>query len=91
MFGLLDKIPDTIARRANGYYEPLMLPGQSRGLLYAACAYSHIAPLYVAHLRALREFPDRRSALRSQWPMLVLVVGYTMLRLWIIAQPITNG
>ena len=57
----------------------------------AAIVAGHIAALYVAHLQALREFPDGRSAQRSQWPMLVLMVGYTMLSLWIIAQPITSG
>ena len=57
----------------------------------AAIVAGHIAALYVAHLQAVREFPDRRSALRSQWPMLVLMVGYTMLSLWIIAQPIVTS
>jgi uncharacterized membrane protein len=57
----------------------------------AAIVAGHIAALYIAHSQALREFPDRRSAQRSQWPMLVLMVGYTMLSLWIIAQPITSG
>jgi hypothetical protein len=28
------------------------------------------------------------SARRSQYPMLVLMIGYTMLSLWILAQPI---
>ena len=50
----------------------------------------HIAAIYLGHLLALREFADRRAAVRSQWPMLVLMVGYTMLSLWIIAQPIVT-
>ena len=51
----------------------------------------HVAALYLGHLLSLREFPSRRAASRSQWPMLVLMVGYTMLSLWIIAQPIVNN
>jgi hypothetical protein len=57
----------------------------------AAIVTGHVAALYVAHLQALREFPDRHSALRSQWPMLVLMVCYTMVSLWIIAQPIVTS
>lgn len=51
----------------------------------------HVAALYLGHLLALREFRDPRAASRSQWPMLVLMVSYTMLSLWIIAQPIVNS
>ena len=51
----------------------------------------HIVAVYVAHLYAVAAFPDRRSALRSQYPMLVLMVGYTMISLWILAQPIVES
>jgi hypothetical protein len=51
----------------------------------------HVAALYLSHRLSLREFPDRRDAVRSQWPMLALMVGYTMLSLWIIAQPIVSS
>jgi len=50
----------------------------------------HILAVYVAHVVALRRFSDRRRAVRSQLPMLVLMVGYTMVSLWIIAQPIVE-
>jgi hypothetical protein len=32
-------------------------------------------------------FNDRKGTLASQLPLLALMVGYTMLSLWIIAQP----
>jgi hypothetical protein len=48
----------------------------------------HIAAVYLAHAMALRVFKEKRIALRSQYPMLMLMVGYTMVSLWIIAQPI---
>ena len=51
----------------------------------------HVAALYLAHVLSMREFADRRAAVRSQGPMLVLMVGYTMLSLWIIAQPIVTS
>ncbi|MEE9198342.1 MAG: hypothetical protein V3U26_00945 [Dehalococcoidia bacterium] len=54
----------------------------------AAIVIGHIVAVYVAHIVALRVFRDRRLAQRSQYPMLALMVGYTMLSLWILAQPI---
>lgn len=48
----------------------------------------HIVAVYLSHAEALRLYDDHRRALVSQIPMLVLMVGYTMLSLWIVAQPI---
>ena len=55
-----------------------------------AIVLGHVIAVYVAHAVALREYRDRRAALRSQLPMLLLMVGYTMVSLWIIAQPIVE-
>jgi hypothetical protein len=57
----------------------------------AAIVVGHVAAVYLAHAMALRVFGDKRAALRSQYPMLALMVGYTMVSLWIIAQPIVNS
>lgn len=48
----------------------------------------HIMAIYVAHIIALRNISGPRNALRSQYPLLVLMVIYTVISLWIIAQPI---
>ena len=50
----------------------------------------HIIAVYVAHVIAIRTMSDRRAALRSQYPMMGLMVAYTMASLWIIAQPIVE-
>ncbi|HSB71595.1 MAG TPA: hypothetical protein VLT62_19890 [Candidatus Methylomirabilis sp.] len=50
----------------------------------------HIIAVYLAHLVALRTFRDRNPALRTQYPMSALMVGYTMVSLWILAQPIVE-
>ena len=50
----------------------------------------HIVAVYIAHAEAIRFYEHRYRALVSQIPMLVLMVGYTMLSLWIIAQPIVG-
>lgn len=54
----------------------------------AAIVIGHVAAVCLAHTMALKLFGDRRAALRSQYPMLALMVGYTMVSLWIISQPI---
>ncbi len=51
----------------------------------------HIVSVYLAHLVALRIFSSHKKALISQFPMLVLMVIYTMIGLWILSQPITGG
>lgn len=51
----------------------------------------HIVAVFVAHAIALRQFGSRRRALRSQYAMLLLMVGYTVASLWIIAQPIVES
>jgi len=54
----------------------------------------HIVAVYIAHIEALRIYADRSQGqygiLISQIPMIVLMIGYTMLSLWIIAQPIVS-
>ncbi len=57
----------------------------------AAIVIGHICAVYLAHVTALRALGNRFAAVRSQYPMLLLMVGYTIVSLWIIAQPITGG
>jgi hypothetical protein len=46
----------------------------------------HIAALMLAHDRALVLFPDTRTAVRSQYWMLGVMVAFTSLALWLLAQ-----
>ena len=48
-----------------------------------------ITPL-AGHILASGRPEDRVPALRSQYPMLSLIVGYTVVSLWAIAQPIVE-
>jgi hypothetical protein len=50
----------------------------------------HILAVYLAHRVALRTWRDQRPARRSQYPMMVLMLGYTMSSLWLLAQPIVE-
>jgi len=56
----------------------------------AAIITGHIIAVWLAHVMALRIFRSNRAALLSQIPMLLLMVAYTMLSLWILAQPVVE-
>ncbi len=46
----------------------------------------HVAALVLAHDRALALYGDARLAVRSQYWMLAIMVGFTSLALWLLAQ-----
>ena len=48
----------------------------------------HVIAVIIAHAVAERFFKDSRKAIISQYPMLVLMIFYSCLSLWIMAQPI---
>lgn len=50
----------------------------------------HVIAVYLAHTLALRDTPERRRALRGQYPLLALMVLYTVSSLWILSQPVVN-
>jgi hypothetical protein len=50
----------------------------------------HVIAVFLSHLRAGERFRTAQRALLSQYPMLLLMVMYTMTSLWILAQPITK-
>jgi hypothetical protein len=56
----------------------------------AAILLGHLYAVYLAHVMALRCFSDERTAVRSQIPLMLLMVGYTMVSLWILSQPIVE-
>lgn len=49
----------------------------------------HVAALILAHDRALVTYDKPRLAVRSQYWMLVVMVGFTTFALWLLAQ--SNG
>lgn len=46
----------------------------------------HVVAVYLAHVIARRAVRDPRAAVRSQLPLLVLMVAYTVSSLWILSQ-----
>ena len=57
----------------------------------ALILFGHIAGVFVAHVEALKRFPDPRPAILSQLPMLLLMVLFTTVGLWILSLPIAGG
>jgi hypothetical protein len=59
------------------------------GAWYAQVAFvvlGHVAALVLAHDRALVLYDDAKLAVRSQYWMLAIMVGFTTLALWLLAQ-----
>jgi hypothetical protein len=59
-------------------------------LAVGAIVVGHVVATWLAHETALIVFRTSKAARRSQVPMLVLMVGYTVLSLWILSQPIVE-
>jgi len=83
------------ARTVRAYVAALVRIGlvDARAVWYisiGAIVIGHVIAVYLAHCVALQAYSDRRAALRSQWPMVALMICYTMTSLWIIAQPIVT-
>ena len=47
----------------------------------------HVIGVVVSHLIAVKTIRDRHKAFKSQYPMLALMIFYTIASLWIITQP----
>ena len=68
----------------------IITPGFVWWVSIVAIVLGHILSVYIAHIISLRRMPTSALAVRSQYPMLALMIVYTATSLWIIAQPIAN-
>lgn len=50
----------------------------------------HVLSIVISHSVAVREFGSQGAATRASAPMTVLMIGYTVGSLWILAQPIVG-
>ena len=55
----------------------------------ASLVLGHVVAVYAAHQIAMINFDDDKTAVISQIPMVALMIFYTAISLWILAQPIT--
>jgi hypothetical protein len=72
-----------------GDYRPNLTPLAPNTVWYiqvGALVAGHVAGLAIAHDRAVSLFKSREAALRSQYAMLALMIGYTVLGMWLLSQ-----
>ncbi len=97
--GLIPLLNDPLAKGwhlwpAVAAYVPSFALAQASTVWYAQIiliVLGHVIAVYLSHLRAGERFRTAQRALLSQYPMLLLMVMYTMTSLWILAQPVTIG
>jgi hypothetical protein len=97
--GLIPLLNDPLAKGwhlwpAVATYTPSFALAQASTVWYAQIiliVLGHVIAVYLSHLRAGERFRTAQRALLSQYPMLLLMVTYTMMSLWILAQPVTIG
>jgi hypothetical protein len=51
----------------------------------------HIIAVVAAHLVAVRRYESNHAARRAHLPFVLLMIGYTVLSLWIISRPVVAG
>jgi hypothetical protein len=97
--GLIPLLNDPLAKGwhllpALAAYKPSFALAQASTVWFAQIVLivvGHVIAVYLSHLKAGEKFRTAQRVLLSQYPMLLLMVMYTMTSLWILAQPITAG
>jgi len=80
---------DLFGTADNGIDYGLVSAVAIRYVQVGALVIGHVAALVVAHDRALAEFGATQKAVRSQYWMLAVMVGFTTLGLWLLSE--ANG
>nr|WP_241692954.1 hypothetical protein [Halomicroarcula limicola] len=65
----------------------LSVPSWFEGLSIAAVLVGHLLSIWVTHAVAYDVFSSRLVAIRSQYPFVAVMIGYTMISLWILSLP----
>ncbi|WP_336024920.1 hypothetical protein [Halobellus salinisoli] len=65
----------------------LTLPAWVSALNIVFVLGGHLVAIWVAHSIAYRLFPSRLQAIRSQYPFVFVMIGYTAASLWLISLP----
>ncbi len=67
--------------------QTIVIPEWFVGVGMGAILLGHLLAVWAAHTRAFDCFPDRMQAIRSQYPLVAVMVAYTAFSLWIVGQP----
>nr|WP_239640366.1 hypothetical protein [Halogeometricum pallidum] len=69
----------------------LVLPSWFGAVQLAVVVGGHLVAVWVAHARSFDVFPGRLQPLRSQYPFVAVTVLYTVISLWVVAQPVAEA
>lgn len=72
---------------AGGAVPTVVLPGWFGVVELLFVVIGHILAVAVAHTLAFERFTGRLQPIRSQYPFVLVMVGYTVTSMWIVAQP----
>jgi len=64
-----------------------VLPSWFGGVELGFVLVGHLLAIWVAHAAAYDLFPSRLQAIRSQYPFILVMVAYTVVSMWIVAEP----
>lgn len=67
----------------------LVLPGWFNLVQLGFVLFGHLFAIWVAHSRAFDLFPGVLQPIRSQYPFILVMIFYTTVSVWIVAQPFT--
>jgi hypothetical protein len=65
----------------------LVPPSWFGGLNIAFILVGHLVAIWVAHAIAFDLFPGRLQAIRSEYPFIAVMIGYTVISLWLTSLP----
>ncbi len=65
----------------------IVLPAWWSSVNMAFILIGHLLAVWVAHATAYEVFPSRFQAIRSQYPLVAVMILYTMMSMWIVSQP----
>ena len=65
----------------------LAAPGWTQAIPAVAVLAGHVIAVGAAHISGFTAFPLRRTAIAVQLPFVAVMVGYTMLSLWLVTVP----
>lgn len=64
-----------------------VLPGWFGTVQLTFVVLGHLLAVWVAHVRSFSLFTGRLQPLRSQYPLVIVMIAYTMTSMWIVSQP----
>ncbi|WP_231187542.1 hypothetical protein [Haladaptatus sp. DYF46] len=65
----------------------LSLPGWFGMLPIAFVLIGHMLAVWVTHTKSYDLFPSRLQAIRSQYSFIIVMIGYTIISLWLVSLP----